>query len=76
MDGWRRLVEDDPSTFPQTDDYILLHFENFSGVIVGRCEGNEEEGFLFYLGDEIEPCVNELLFVNGWMPIPKFEVEE
>lgn len=69
--GWRRIIEDDPSSFPDTDDYLLLSISNFSIPIIGRCEGNENDGYTFYEGDDNTPLVLEELFVNAWMPLPK-----
>lgn len=68
---WRRINEDDLSTFPHTDNYILLSFSNYSLPAIGRCEGNEDEGFTFYEGDETKSLVSYGLFVNAWMPLPK-----
>ena len=69
--GWRRINEDDPETFPQTDNYILLSCSNYGLPIIGRCEGNEDDGFIFYEGDEEKSLASYGLFVNGWMPMPK-----
>lgn len=69
--GWRRINEDDPETFPNTDDYIMLSISNYSLQIIGRCEGNEEDGYTFYEGDDETSLVNHDMFVNGWMPLPK-----
>lgn len=69
--GWRRINEDDTSTFPQNDDYILLSFSNYPVPMVGRCEGNEDDGYTFYLGDEDYSLAAQGMFVNGWMPLPK-----
>ena len=65
---WHSVEDGD---FPNADEYVLLSFENFSLPMVGRCEGNEYDGYIFYLGDEMDSCVSEGLFVNAWMPIPK-----
>ena len=50
--GWIRINEDDPDTFPKTDDYIFLSFSNYGLPAIGRCEGNEDDGFVFYEGDD------------------------
>lgn len=57
---------------PETDDYILLSFSNFSLPMVGRYEADYEGG-AFYLGDcdEDDTCINQDLFVNAWMPLPE-----
>lgn len=39
--------------FPDTKDYILLSFSNFSVPVIGRWE-EDEEGGAFYIGDEME----------------------
>lgn len=68
---WILINEDDPDTFPMTDGYILLSFANFDLPMIGRCEGNAEEGHIFYVGDDLEPATAAGLFVNAWMPYPK-----
>lgn len=67
MKEWIPVVE----KLPETDDYILLSFANFSLPLVGRYEANQEGG-AFYLGDcdERDTCVSQDLFVNAWMPLP------
>lgn len=65
-DGWipveRRL--------PESTDYILLSFSNFSLPTVGRYE-EDSEGGAFYLGDDEETCVSQGLYVNAWRPLPE-----
>ena len=62
---------------PDTEDYILLSFENFSLPQVGRYEYDHlEESGAFYLGDELETCISQDLYVNAWMPLPKCYREE
>lgn len=58
---------------PETDDYILLSFENFSLPLVGRYEAGSDGEGAFYLGDcnEGDTCISENLFVNAWMPLPE-----
>lgn len=65
---WHLIDEGD---FPPNDKYILLSFENFSLCLVGRCEGNEDDGYLFFVGDDETPCIEQDIFVNAWMPIPE-----
>ena len=57
---------------PETEDYILLSFANFSLPMVGRYEKSREGG-AFYLGDcdEEDTCINQELVVNAWRPLPK-----
>ena len=67
---WHIIDEDNPKTYPQTDDYILLNFKNCSVPSIGRCEGNEDEGFRFYDGDDDIPLCVHGFFVDAWMPLP------
>ena len=60
---------------PDPDKYILLSFENFSIPVVGRYE-EDDEGGAFYIGDETQTCVSQLLFVNAWMELPEPYKEE
>ena len=55
---------------PETDDYILISFENFSLPSIGRYEANDEGG-AFYDGDSDKSCSSYGLFVNAWMPLPE-----
>lgn len=64
--GWT-LVEEG---IPTDGRYVLLSFENFSLPVVGRCE-KDEDGYAFYVGDEDITCVQQGLFVNAWMDLPK-----
>ena len=68
---WHVIEEDNPATFPKTDEYILLNFANASVPSIGRCEGNEDEGFRFYDGDDEKPLEDIGFIVNAWMPLPK-----
>lgn len=54
---------------PETDDYILVSFENFPVPDIARYEENEDGG-AFYPGDEDYTYVSYGLFVNAWMPLP------
>ena len=54
---------------PETDNYILLSFENYIVPLVGRYEENENGG-AFYVGDDEESCVSKGVFVNAWQPLP------
>lgn len=67
-DGWIPVKE----RLPETDDYILLSFSNFSLPMVGRYE-EDSGGGAFYLGDcdEEDTCISQDLFVNAWMPLPE-----
>ena len=55
---------------PETNKYILLSFSNFSVPVVGRYE-EDEDGGAFYIGDDEEPCISRLVFVNAWMELPE-----
>ena len=57
--------------FPDTDKYILLSFSNFSIPLVGRYEEDEDGSGSFYIGDEMETCLSQDLFVNAWQPLPE-----
>ena len=72
-DGWIPVKE----RLPETDDYILLSFSNFSLPMVGRYE-EDSDGGAFYLGDcdEEDTCISQDLFVNAWMPLPEPYREE
>lgn len=62
--------------FPETDDYILLNFENYSLPEIGRYDGNEKDGYAFYCGDDDKSCVSWGLFVNAWAKLPERYNEE
>lgn len=58
---------------PETDDYILISFDNFSLPDVGRYEVDENGGGAFYPGDEDVSYASVGVIVNAWMPceLPK-----
>lgn len=56
---------------PATDDYILLSFSNFTNPVIGRYETDEDGSGAFYIGDELETCISQDLFVNAWQQLPK-----
>lgn len=64
--GWIPCSE----RLPKNDNYILLSFENFSVPLVGRYESNEDGG-VFYVGDETESCISQDIIVNAWRPLPE-----
>lgn len=66
-DGWISIDE----RLPDTDNYILLSFSNFTNPIVGRYETEEDGNGSFYIGDEMETCLSQDLFVNAWQPLPE-----
>lgn len=61
--GWIPVEE----RLPDTDDYVLMSFDNFSLPLVGRYESDEDGGGAWYLGDcdEDDTCVSNDLFVNA-----------
>lgn len=65
-DGWI------PAEYsPETNDYILLSFSNFSMPLIGRYEADENGG-AFYLGDcdGDDTCISNDLYVNAWRSLP------
>ena len=65
--GWIPCEE----KYPDTSEYILLSFENFTVPLVGRYE-EDENGGAFYVGDETESCASQDIIVNAWklLPVP------
>lgn len=55
---------------PDTDDYIMVSFENYTIPDIARYE-KDEDGGAFYPGDEEKSYVQFGLFVNAWMPLPE-----
>ena len=43
-DKWIPINEDDPTTFPEVDKYVLLSFSNFTLPYVGRYEEDKNGG--------------------------------
>lgn len=66
-DGWISIDK----RLPSTSNYILLSFSNFTIPTVGRYEVDEDGSGAFYIGDEIETCLSQDLFVNAWQQLPK-----
>ena len=60
---------------PEPETYVLVSFSNFSLPIIGRYDENEEGG-VWFAGDEEESLVSQDLFVNAWMPLPERYKEE
>lgn len=65
--GWIPVEE----RLPDTNDYILLAFSNFTIPVVGRYEIDEDGNGAFYIGDELETCLSQDLFVSAWQQLPK-----
>ncbi|MGN0384585.1 MAG: DUF551 domain-containing protein [Lachnospiraceae bacterium] len=70
--GWIPCSE----RLPETDEYILLSFENFTIADIGRYEIDEEGNGAFYPGDEDKSYASFGLFVNAWQPLPAPYQEE
>lgn len=64
--GWIPCEE----RYPDTTDYILLSFSNFTIPVIGRWE-EDEDGGAFYVGDDTESCVSHGMIVNAWQQLPK-----
>ena len=60
---------------PELETYVLVSFSNFSLPIIGRYDENEEGG-VWFAGDENESLVSQDLFVNARMPLPELYREE
>lgn len=60
---------------PDTDEYVLLSFENYTMAAIGRYEENDEGG-TFYPGDDEKSYSSYGIFVNAWMPLPEPYREE
>lgn len=72
--GWIPVEE----KLPDTEDYILISFKNFSVPAIGRYEKDEDGSGAFYIGDELETCIRQNLYVNAWqqLPVPYRSKEE
>ena len=56
---------------PETDDYILVSFSNYTLPDIGRYESDKDGGGTFFPGDEERSYASFGLFVNAWMPLPE-----
>lgn len=70
--GWIPVDE----RLPDTNDYILLSFSNFTNPVIGRYETEKDGSGAFYVGDELETCLSQDLFVNAWQQLPEPYKEE
>lgn len=70
--GWIPVDE----RLPETDDYILLSFANYSIPLVGRYEEDKDGGGNFYVGDDLISCLGNDLYVNAWMSLSKCYEED
>ena len=55
---------------PKDEDYVLVSFENSTLPDIGRYE-EDEEGGVFYPGDDECSYIHYGLFVNAWMLLPE-----
>ena len=56
---------------PESNDYILVSFSNYTLPDIGRYEADKDGGGVFFPGDEERSYVSFGLFVNAWMPLPE-----
>lgn len=56
---------------PEPERYILVSFENFSLTMVGRYTVGDNDGGTFRVGDEDDSFLQNDLYVNAWMYLPK-----
>lgn len=61
---------------PESNDYILVSFENYTLPSIGRYEADEDGGGTFYPGDGERSYVSYGLFVNAWMELPECYKED
>lgn len=61
---------------PETDDYILVSFSNYTLPDIGRYEADKDGGGTFYPGDNERSYVSYGLFVNAWMELPECYKED
>ena len=61
---------------PETDDYILVSFSNYTLPDIGRYEADKDGGVTFYPGDNERSYVSYGLFVNAWMELPECYKED
>lgn len=64
-DGWISVEE----RLPEDDRYIFLSFENFLLPMIGRYEQYSDGSGNFYIGDEIESCIDQDMYVTAWRPL-------
>lgn len=55
---------------PEDESYILVSFENCTGLDIARYE-EDDEGGRFYPGDDDEAYSKCGTYVNAWMPLPE-----
>lgn len=70
--GWIPVSE----RLPETDDYILLSFANFSIPLVGSYKKDKDDNDNFCIGDNPISCLDNDLIVNAWMGLPECYKED
>lgn len=80
VDGYIEAIKKQPKAgewiscserLPESDNYILLSFENYSIPEIGRYEIGKDGSGAFYPGDDEKSYVSYGLFVNAWQPLPE-----
>ena len=56
---------------PEPEELVLLSFENFSILMIGRYTASTDDGGTFRVGDDDESFIEHDLYVNAWMPLPE-----
>ena len=56
---------------PDPGEYVLVSFENFTLLDIGRYETDSDGSGAFYPGDDDTSYVSFGIFVNAWMPLPE-----
>ena len=67
---WHDIHEDDESTYPDDDRTVLVSFSNFSSVLLGRFDRDEDVG-VWRVGDVEETFIEHGLLVDGWWELPR-----
>ena len=73
---WAKQLETNPwipvtERLPETNDYILISFENYPLSDIGRYEVDAEGSGAFYPGNKDVSYLSIGVFVNAWMPLPQ-----
>lgn len=61
---------------PETDDYILLSFANFSIPLVGSYKKDKDGNGNFCIGDDLISRLDDNLIVNAWLKLPECYEED
>ena len=67
VNPWNPVEE----SVPTDGRYILLSFDNYTGIDIGRYEEDEQGNGAFYPGDDDESYVSYGIFVNAWLELPE-----